>query len=130
MPLFRRRGADPATDQIRAAFARATTHVGEAQRAMLSAIPTARDDGQPLAVAIPAAVEALDQCAGEMAAWRDPKTEAIWQTCSGAIERAREEALVLSREGPMNFERLNARVGDVLHPLEEFVDAERLVRTL
>lgn len=100
-----------------------------AQRALLAAIPTARDPGVPLAGAIAAFEDGLRQTEALMPAWRTPATATHYDRCARAIVEARGQAERLRLEpGRLEFEVLNARVGDVLHPLEVFADAERVLR--
>lgn len=100
-----------------------------AQRALLHAIPTSRDEGIPLAEAIAAFERGLRDTEALMPGWRSKETEALHDRCARAIDDAREEAERLRLEPRrLEFETLNARVGDVLHPLEVFADAERTLR--
>lgn len=100
-----------------------------AQRALLAAIPTARDPGVPLAQAIAAFEEGLREAETLMPPWRTPGTQASHDRCAQALVQARREAERLRLEpGRLEFEALNARIGDVLHPLEVFADAERALR--
>lgn len=127
MRLLRRRQPDA----IMPLFAALAERLEAAQRALLAAIPTARDAGLPLAEAIGAFGEWLDQVETMMPAWREPRTEDVWARCEDALARSRTEAERLRLEpSPLGFEELNARVGDVLHPLEEFAEAERAIRRL
>lgn len=122
---LRRRGAqDP---EARRRFGAVATALAAAQRALLTAIPTARDPGAPLADALAAFARGLDDVERSMPGWRTPATEEWWRRCEEALREARSEAerLRASPPGPTEFEALNARVGDVLAPLEDFADAER-----
>jgi hypothetical protein len=127
-----RRGApDPQAGRIRAAFDGVADHIVSAQRALLAAIPTPRDEGVPLAQALAAFGEHLRRAEAAMPSWRAESVLHEWTTCSRALGEARAEAERL-RVTPqdLGFERLNERVGDVLHPLETFGDAERALRRL
>lgn len=129
MPVFRRRAPDPAVEALRRAFGRSAASVEAAQRALLAAIPTARDQGVPLAQALAAFAGHLDEARAAMDGWRDDALVHEWTKCADAIESARAEAARLRLEpGTLGFESLNARVGDVLHPLETFADVERALR--
>jgi hypothetical protein len=130
MPPFRRE-RDPDADRIRSAFAAVATHVDAAQRALLAAIPTSRDPGIPLAQALAGLGTHLADAEAAMPGWLGPATRAGWEACDAALTSARAEAerLRLEPDG-LGFEALNARVGDVLHPLETFADAERAIRRL
>lgn len=103
--------------------------VEAAQRALLAAIPTSRDPGVPLPDALQAFRARLDDAAAAMPAWRAEALMHEWTSCSEALAAARAEAERLAGEPPgLGFEALNARVGDVLHPLETFADVERTLR--
>lgn len=127
MALLRKRRSDPAAESIKAAFEPVATAVEAAQRALLAAIPTARDPGVPLGQALAAFGVRLEQAqtaaAGLPAAWRDRVGAPL------AEARARAGSLRLV-ESALGFEALNARVGEVLHPLEDVADIEREVRRL
>ena len=129
MALFRRRRPDPALDEVRAAFGTVAAHVDAAQRSLLAAIPTSRDEGIPLAQALAAFNDNIGRAAAGMAAWREDRVLHEWTRCEDALRAAREEAERLRLEPRvLEFEELNGRVGDVLHPLEEFADVERALR--
>lgn len=113
----------------RAAFDRAASAVAAAQRALLAAIPTSRDPGIPLAQALAEFGKLLDNATATLAEWRDEAPAHEWTKCATALACARREAARLRLEpGALDFEGLNARVGDVLHPLEAFAEVERAVR--
>jgi len=104
-------------------------HVDAAQRALLAAVPTSRDPGVPLAQALVAFAEELEDAARAMPAWRDEAAAGMWESCSKALEDARVRADELRLEGAdLGFEALTLRVGDLLHPLEAFADAETHLR--
>lgn len=129
MPLFRRRPPDPSIERARAGFAPVAVAVEAAQRALLAAIPTSRDPGVPLGQALAAFGSHLDAAGRALDGWDEPIIAAERGRCSAAIAAARAEAERLRLEaGPLGFERLNARVGDVLHPLEEVAEVERTLR--
>lgn len=126
---FLRRKRDPAFDDIRERFGRVAVHVDAAQRALLAAIPTARDEGVPLAQALAGFSQRLAEANGAMSSWHDERIAHEWTKCAEAVARARAEAERLRLEPvDLGFEALNARVGDVLHPLEVFADVERDLR--
>jgi hypothetical protein len=61
-----------------------------------------------------------------MAPWRDERVAHEWTKCVEGIREARAQAVALQRiDVDLTFEQLNARVGDLLYPLEAFADAER-----
>ncbi len=122
---FRRRSAHAALP----AFLKTAESVDAAQRALLAAVPTPRDDGIPLADAIATFQRRLDQADALMPLWAAAGIEDLHLRCGRALVAARTEADRLRLEPkPLNFESLNTRLGDVLHPLEEFADAEKALR--
>jgi hypothetical protein len=127
--VLRKRKPDPHLAAIRREFSIVAAHVDRAQRAMLASIPTSRDPGIPVAQALKGFGAALDDAAGAMAAWQDERLAEDWTRCSDALREARDEAGKLRlNAGELTFEQLNARVGDVLYPLETFADVERNLR--
>lgn len=128
MPVRRRRG-DPAVEAARGAFAAVATHVEAAQRALLSAVPTSRDAGVPLAQALASFARHLSAADDAMDALDREAFAHEWTKCDEALKAARAEAVRLRTEpGVLGFEALNARIGDVLLPLEVFADVERGLR--
>ncbi len=124
-----RRRSDESTDPVRGGFAVTATQVDRAQRALIAAIPTPRDPGVPLAPALHAFLEALDRVEASMPAWHDESSAHEWTKCSAGIAEARAAAEALAGNNlELTFEQLNAQIGDVLYPLEAFVDAERELR--
>lgn len=131
MSPFRRRRPDPEAERLREAFGPVAERIDEAQRALLAAIPTARNPGIPLALALLEFEKGLEEAEQAMPPWRQERTSADWEACREALERARREGARLRLEPEdLGFEALNARVGDVLAPLERFADAERALRRL
>jgi hypothetical protein len=131
MPLFRRRRPDPALEERRARFIGVAAEIDLAQRALLAAIPTSRDAGVPLAQALAELGARLEAAEAGLRGWPPELQDERWDRCSGALAAARAEAERLRLEpGPLGFEPLNTRVGDVLHPLETFADVERELRRL
>lgn len=127
--MFRKPPKDPLPEEIRRAFSVAAGLVDEAQRALIAAVPTSRNPGVPLADALEAFLVAVRTLDGAMPAWRDDRVAHEWTKCSDGILQAREQAEMLQRlDVNLTFEQLNARVGDVLYPLEAFADAERDLR--
>src|SRR5437660_1533088 len=116
--MVRKRPRDPLPEEIRRAFSVAAGLLGEAQRALIAAVPTSRNPGVPLADALVAFLAALGPLDDAMPAWRDDRVAHEWTKCSDAIREARDEAETLQRQdAEFTFEQLNARVGDILYPL-------------
>lgn len=129
MGLFRRRRADPQLRTARDAFLRAASELDAAQKALLAAVPTSRDEGVPLAEAIAAFLAGLDRMDAAMPSWRIAQTEESWKRCFGAMSEARVAAERLRDEPhPPGFEALNARLGEIIAPLEEFAYAALTLR--
>ncbi len=131
--VFRRKRhatTDPELARARAAFDAVAVALDRAQRALLLAIPTARHPGAALGEALDAFENGLDEVERLMPSWRTSATEQSWQTCNASLHTARAEAqrLRVSPPAPTEFELLNARVGDVLEPLEDFAETERALR--
>jgi len=128
---FRRRATDPALVEARAAFRRVTSLLDSAQRALLAAVPTSRDQGVPLGQALGAFLSGLAETDVAMQAWRTLAVEPLWERCHTALAQARAAAERLAGDAartPLGFEALNARLGDVLSPLEEFADVAAALR--
>lgn len=128
--LFRRKSSDPETVAAREAFRRVAAELDAAQRTLLASVPTARDPGGPLADALDGFLAGIARVEALMPSWRMPKTESLWQRCSEALTAARTEAQSLKQSQTLDFEALNARLGDVISPLEEFADAAGEIRRL
>ena len=113
-------------------FRRVVAELDAAQRALLASVPTSRDEGAPLKDALEGFVKGLARADALMPAWRTPQTEQIWVRCAEAIGQSRSEATRLrdEAEATLGFETLNARLGDVIAPLEELADAAPEMRRL
>jgi hypothetical protein len=108
-----------------------TSLLDSAQRALLAAVPTSRDQGVPLDEALSTFLSGLAETDEAMQAWRAPATEPLWERCREALAQARAAAERLAGDATrttVGFEALNARLGDVLSPLEEFADVAASLR--
>lgn len=113
----------------RRAFDVVAALVDHAQRMLIAAVPTARDPGVPLRDALDAFLLALDEIDDAMPAWRNQHVAHEWTMCRDGIAEARAAARRLRDLNiELTFEQLNAQIGDLLYPLEAFVDAERSMR--
>jgi hypothetical protein len=127
--VFKRRAQDPELAAARETFNAVADRIDVAQRALLAAIPTARDPGVPIAQALKAFGAALDDASVAMEGWRDARRNEHRDRCASALKEARDQAEQLRlHAGDLDFEQLNARVGDVLYPLETFAEVERKLR--
>ena len=124
VPLFRRATSDPTL----AAFRAVVTHVDAAQRALISAVPTSRDPGVPIDGAVDESLRHLRTARSAMDGWKSDGTAHEWTKCMEAIDRTESAARALPDAGPLGFEALNARIGEVLAPLEAFADASIVLR--
>ncbi|MFP5225427.1 MAG: hypothetical protein ACLGH3_07760 [Actinomycetota bacterium] len=128
MGLFRRR-LDPERAAAIAAFMPVAEPVERAQRALLAAVPTFRDDGVPLAIALANFTVELKEAEDAMVGWKQQAPLDLWERCAEGLVAARKEADDLRLEpGELVFEALNGRLGDILFHLEAFADAERSLR--
>jgi hypothetical protein len=125
--IGRKKRRDPALAGALERFRPVAALVDRAQRALLAAVPTSRDPGAPLLVALDAFEGLMAEVERAMPAWRIDVTEEWWVRCSSAVADARANASSLrsAAPGPSEFEKLNAALNDVIAPLEEFAFAER-----
>jgi hypothetical protein len=127
--MRRRRKTEPLPPHVRSAFDAVAALVDAAQRALLAAVPTSRDPGIPLGEALGHFSRALDSLEAAMPSWRDEQVAHEWTKCSEALAEARAQAGTLRlSDDNLTFEQLNARIGDILYPLESFADVERDLR--
>jgi hypothetical protein len=127
MPFRRRTNAQD--DPLRRAFGVVASRVDHAQRILLSAVPTSRGQGIPLRDAIAGFLQGLDDAEAGMASWNEKGVAHEWTKCSDAIAEARTAAQrMMALDVELTFEQLNAQIGDVLYPLEAFIDAESRLR--
>jgi hypothetical protein len=126
---FRRRRQSTVDDPVLRSFGVVAAVIDQAQRTLIAAVPTSRDPGIPLHRALDEFLGALAQAEAGMSSWNDDLFAHEWTKCSEAIAAARTAAEHLREgNGEFTFEQLNAQIGDVLYPLEVFVDAERDLR--
>jgi len=126
--LFRRRSDDRALTVAREAFRRCASELDAAQRALLAAVPTARNGGAPLDEAIDRYLDGLDRLEANMGGWRIEQTEDAWKDCFRPLGESRALALKIKGSPPEGFEALNARLVDVIAPLEQFAYAALSLR--
>ena len=128
MALFRRRSQDRALVAARDAFRRCASELDAAQRALLAAVPTARNGGVPLDHAIDDYIAGLDRLDANMPGWRIEQTEDAWKDAFKALAESRALAMKMKEKPPAGFEALNARLADVIAPLEQFAYAALSLR--
>jgi hypothetical protein len=125
--MFRNKPRDPALKEALRRFRPVGDAVEAAQRALLAAVPTSRNPGAPLGVALDEFERLIAEVERAMPGWRTDVTEELWLRCSDAVADARAQASTL-RSAPSivaEFEKLNAALNDIIAPLEEFAFAER-----
>lgn len=111
------------------AFSAVVERVEHGKAVLVSAVPTARAEGTPLAEALHGFEEALRRARDEMHDWRTPETESSWRACSEALEEAKRRAERLRLEAPsLDYEGLVMTLGDLIAPLDAFGDAARRLR--
>jgi hypothetical protein len=110
-------------------FREVVEHIEHGKAALVSAVPTARSEGTPLAEALHEFEEALRAAREKMHAWRRPDTDDSWRACSAALDEAARRAERLRLEAPpLDYEGLVMMLGDLMAPLEAFADAARRLR--
>jgi len=93
-------------------------------------MPSARRAGTPIAEALLAFESAIAAAREEMPGWREARTEAEWLRCEAALIDAASKAERLRLSAPqLDFEGMAMVLGDLIAPLDVFLDAERLVRS-
>ncbi|HZA26901.1 MAG TPA: hypothetical protein VE915_04520 [Actinomycetota bacterium] len=113
----------------RGAFSAVVDRVEHGKAALVSAVPTARAEGTPLAEALHVFEEALRQARDQMHDWRTPETESFWWACSQALDEAKRRAERLRLQAPsLDYEGLVMTLGDLIAPLDAFGDAARQLR--
>ncbi|SRR6266542_2193466 len=129
--MFRRgrgRGAVPPELVGLAADFAATVELVEAARAaLLTAVPSGRGAGAPLAEALAGFEWRLGVARATMDRWRASPIEPTWQACSAALDDAATRAEHLRLEAmPRGYEELYGALGDLIEPLEVFEQAAGL----
>ena len=120
--MFRRRGVLPPE------FEGVAAAVERAKAAALAAVPAPRREPEPLAAAVVALEGALADAGEALTAWTEGSA-AIRERCREAVEETARRAEWLRLEAPsMDFESLVLVLGDVIAPLDAFVEAEYELR--
>ncbi len=114
------------------AFAGVVGHVEQGKAALTDSVPSTRFAGRPLLETILQFEEALGAAALGMPAWRRPEVEEAWQAADSGLRQASALASRLRTEGPDpgGFEGVIALIGDLLAPLEPFLEAREAFRRL
>lgn len=115
--------------ETRAAFSEVVAAIERGKTALVSAVPTARNQGTPLAEALHTFETAIRRARAGMDGWRTAETEEIWEASSSALRDAAERAERLRLEAPsLDYEGLVMTLGDLMAPLDVFADAARRFR--
>lgn len=103
------------------------THVGRAKDALMAAVPGPRRPPAPLAPALAAFEDEIRRSRDAVEGWNGAQD--IRERCAAALDEAARRGEWLRLEAPsLDFESLVLVVGDILSPLDAFVDAERALR--
>jgi hypothetical protein len=104
-------------------------HLERGKAALVSSVPTARNEGTPLVEALHAFESALGQARAGMNGWRSAQTEDIWRAAASGLREAARRAERLRLEAPsLDYEGLVMTLGDLMAPLEAFAEAARRLR--
>jgi hypothetical protein len=130
--MLRRRRIPPELEEAHAAFEATLGHVERAKEALVSAVPSARAPGRPLAEALADYEDGLTAATGAMDAWRRAETEAEWAACRDALVEAMAAAERFRLETPedLPFDALMFALQDLMVPLDAFEAAAHAWRRL
>ncbi|HEY7283251.1 MAG TPA: hypothetical protein VID47_16840 [Actinomycetota bacterium] len=130
--MLRRRRIPPELEDANVAFEETLARVERAKEALVSAVPSARAPGRPLADALADYEDGLAQAKGTMPAWRRPQIESEWTACDGALRDAVSAAERFRLETPedLPFDALMFALQDLMVPLDAFEAAAHAWRRL
>ena len=129
--MLKRKRIPAELEEAHAAFEAALAHVERAKEGLVSAVPSARAPGRPLAEALADYEEGLAGAGEAMPGWRREETEAEWTACDGALGEAVAAAEQFRLETPdLPFDALMFALQDLMVPLEAFDVADRAWRKL
>jgi hypothetical protein len=130
--ILRRRRLPPDLQPAFDAFAGVVGDVERGKEALTTSVPGTRFAGRPLLETLLEFDEALGAAQEGMAAWRRPEVEDAWRAADSGLRQARALASRLRTEGPdpAGFEGVIGLIGDLLAPLEPFIDAREAFRRL
>lgn len=103
-----------------------------AKAGLTDVLPGTRTPGRPLADALAAFEEGLEEAQARMDGWRRPEIETEWVGCRDGLAKALVMARGVLAEAPdlAGFEGLLGLVEALLDPLDPFADAEARFRSL
>jgi hypothetical protein len=127
--VFGRRSERSTHHPARPAFDAVVERVEAGKRELVAAVPSPRGvPGRPLAEALVGFEDGLRQAEAGMDDWRLLDVDDIWRACRDALGEARRRAERLRLEAPaVDYEGLVAVLGELLAPLDAFVEAEALI---
>ncbi len=130
--ILRRRRLPAALQPAFDAFAGVVADLERGKAALAESVPSTRFAGRPLAETLLEFEEALDAAATGMEGWRRPELEEAWCAADSGLREARALGSRLRTDAPDTggFEGLIGLIGDLLAPLEPFMDAREAFRQL
>src|SRR5262245_11501607 len=115
--MLRRKQIPPELEEAHAAFEAVLADVERAKEGLVSAVPSARAPGRPLAEALVDYEEGLAEAGRAMPDWRRPETEGEWAACDAALGEAVEAAERFRLETPeLPFDALMFALQDLMVP--------------
>ena len=122
-------GRKAGESRVRQAFLDVVDVLERGKSALVAAVPKGRAEPVPMGEALHAFEESLRLAATMMPAWRRAENEERWIACQRAVKESARMAEALRLEAPrLDFESMVFVIGDLMHPLEVFADAERELR--
>jgi hypothetical protein len=119
--VLRRKRIPPELEEAFAAFLESLARVERAKELLVSAVPSPRLPGRPLADALGEYEDGLASAREAMPGWRGPDVEAEWESCSEALADAIDAARRFRLETPeLPFDALMFALQDLIVPLEAF----------
>jgi hypothetical protein len=119
--VLRRKRIPPEHEAAFAAFQESLASVERAKEHLVSAVPSSRLPGRPLADALGDYEDGLASAREAMPGWRGSEVEAEWESCSKALAEAIDAARRFRLETPeLPFDALMFALQDLMVPLEAF----------
>jgi hypothetical protein len=127
--MARRRRLLPDAAVVWREFEAAADRVETGKAALVAAVPTARVEGRPFAVAMSEFERELRAARDRMEGWRRADHESLWRACRDGIDDALRLAERARLEAPsLDFEGLVDLIGRLMEPLDPFAEAERRLK--
>ena len=129
--MLKRKRIPPELEEAHGAFEATLAHVERAKEGLVTAVPSARAPGRPLAEALADYEDGLALAKRAMPGWRLEETASEWGACDAAIDEAVASAERFRLETPdLPFDALMFALQDLMVPLESFELADRAWRKL